>query len=127
MPEYLFELNGQIKSVFQKMTEPHVFFENGIQWKRVWVNPQASFDTKIDPFSSREFVSKSGTKRGTVGDLLNTSKELSERRKSKLGKDPLAEKYLDNWSKKRKGRLHPEVARQKAKDFASSQGIDIEF
>ncbi len=113
MPIYLYKgPDGEVKEVFQSMNEEHVYGEDGIQWVRIFCIPQASFDVKIDPFSSTDFREKTGKKRGTVGDLWNTSKELSLKRESIAGQDFIKEKHLDNYEKKRK-RKHPE-RREKA-------------
>ena len=45
---------------------------------------------KIEPqepynMSQKEFVEKTGKKKGTMGDLYDRSQELSEKRKQKLG------------------------------------------
>ena len=37
-----------------------------------------------------------GTGKGTVGELWDRSRELSEKRKDKLGYDPVKKKYLDD-------------------------------
>jgi hypothetical protein len=51
-----------------------------------------------------------GNKKGTMGDLFDQSKELSEaRKKIHGGKDPVKQKYWKEWSKKRKGKKHPEM------------------
>ena len=91
------------------MDEPHVYIdEKGIEWKRKWTLPNAAIDAEIDPFNSNEFVRKTASKKGTMGDLWDQSKELSEKRKEKHGgKDPVKEKYLKEWSKERKGRTPP--------------------
>jgi hypothetical protein len=68
-------------------------------------------DTKMDAsMDSRKFAEMTGSKKGTMGDLFDQSKELSEaRKKVHGGKDPVKQKYWENWSKKRKGKKHPEM------------------
>ena len=125
MPFYLFESkDGRIKEVFQKMSEPHVLIEDGVEWKRVFTPPQASIDTKIDPFSSKDFANKTGNKKGKLGDILDRSKECSDKRADKLGApDIVKEKYFKNWSKKRGGkRLHPSVIAEN-----QNKTLEIEF
>tara|TARA_Y100000310_G_scaffold266966_1_gene278707 strand:- start:4291 stop:4641 length:351 start_codon:yes stop_codon:yes gene_type:complete len=97
------------KEIVQKMNEPHVYIdENGIEWKRMWTSPNAQIDTDIDPFNSKDFVSKTANKKGTMGDMWDRSKELSMKRAEKNGgKDPVKEKYLKEYSKERKGRQLP--------------------
>ncbi len=99
---------NEIKEIFQSINEEHSYQdENGVRWDRIFTIPHASFDTQIDPFSEKDFSSKMGSKKGTVGDLMDASKEASSRREQSQGKDPVKQKYFDNWSKKRKGRKHP--------------------
>jgi hypothetical protein len=44
--------------------------------------------------------------KGTYGDLLDYSAELSEKRASKDGEDPLKRKYFEEYKKKRGGKKH---------------------
>jgi len=90
------------------MTEPHVYSEGGITYERVFCVPNAAIDSNLNPFSATDFTDKTRDSRGTVGDLFDRSKEMSEKRKSKEGYDPLEKKYKANWSKKRKGRNFPD-------------------
>ena len=39
--------------------------------------------------------------------MFDRSAELSEKRRKIYGKDPVKEKYYKDWSKKRKGKVHP--------------------
>lgn len=109
MPIYTFRnpKTGKTKDIVQKMNEPHIYSEKGVSWERVWHSPTASIDTKIDPFSSKDFVEKTGKKRGTLGDLFDQSKEASEQRSKTLGKDTIKQESLREWGKKRGGRKHP--------------------
>jgi hypothetical protein len=94
--------------VLQSMKEPHIYVDDeGVEWNRVWSAPNASIDAKVDPFSSRHFVDAvNGKKGGTIGDMWDMSKEMSEKRKRVVGtgKDPLKEKYEHEYSSKRRGR-----------------------
>jgi hypothetical protein len=85
--------------VVQGMNDEHVYAQNGVQWDRVWTIPHTSIDTKIDPFSSRDFLNKTN-KKGTIGDLQDRAQELSHMRKDKLGKDPILEKEVAKYKKK---------------------------
>ena len=86
MPFYLYihpETGDQVE-VFQGMKEKHEFVDNeGTQWKRVFTVPQASMDTKIDPFSSHKFIEKTSNE-GTMGDLYDRSREWHEKRKDTI-------------------------------------------
>tara|TARA_Y100001934_G_C11832267_1_gene531138 strand:+ start:82 stop:441 length:360 start_codon:yes stop_codon:yes gene_type:complete len=112
MPIYTFinpETEEEIDLV-QSMKEPHVYVdENGLEWKRKWTLPNAAIDVDIDPFDKQAFKNKvdGGTGKGTVGELWDRSRELSEKRKQKLGYDPVKKEYLDKYSKERRGRKLP--------------------
>jgi hypothetical protein len=85
--------------VIQGMNDEHRYERDGVQWSRVWTIPNTSIDTKIDPFSSRDFLNKTN-KKGTIGDLQDRAQELSHMRKDKLGKDPILEKEVAKYKKK---------------------------
>lgn len=108
MPIYIFESpTGEVKEVVQRMNEEHSYSEEGVQWSRLFTSPQAAQNTKLDPFSKSDFTSKVRDKKGTMGDLFDQSKEMSMKRREKIGVDPVKQKYWENWSKKRKGRRPP--------------------
>lgn len=110
MPLYDFQNpeTGEIKEIFFSMEEEKVFIDDdGIEWTRLFSIPNASFDTEIDPYSATDFKKATENKKGSYGDMLDRSKELSEKRKSKDGKDPVQQKWFKNWSKKRSGQKHP--------------------
>jgi len=87
------------------MKDDHVYTdENGVAWDRVWVNPNTSIDTQIDPWSTKDFVDKTKNKGGTLGDLFDKSAELSRKRASENGGvDPIKRKSEKTYSKDRKG------------------------
>ena len=91
------------------MDEDHVYIdENGVTWSRKWTLPNAQIDADIDPFDKTAFLQKTSSEKGTLGDLWDRSREMSERRKQKNGgKDPVKEAYKKQWSKERKGRTPP--------------------
>ena len=67
----------------------------------------ASIDTNIDPNSRQDFLEKTRNKAGTLGEMMDRSAELSEKRKElNGGTDPVQTKYFENYSKKRKGLKH---------------------
>jgi hypothetical protein len=129
MPLYLYKnpKTKKIKEIVQRMTEPHVYFEDGLQWERVFLVPQASFDTKFDPLNPKEFVDKTKNKKGNVGNLWDEAREASLKREKIVGKDPLKEEYYKTYKKKRKGKEHQDIKQQKLKKELSKSGIDIEF
>ena len=103
-PEY-----GIIIELVQSMKEAHIYIdEEGVEWKRVWSTPNTSIDTQIDPFSSEEFVKKTAKEGMTAGDMMDLSKELSEKRENLSGKDKVRDNYFKSYSKKRKGMKHKE-------------------
>ena len=111
MPMYLFKnpKNGEIAEIFQKIDDEHSFKDSsGLKWERIFTVPFTSVDTRIDPNSSSEFVKKTANKNMNLGELWDTSKELSEKRQKSSGKDPVKEKYFKDYSKKRKGKKHPD-------------------
>jgi hypothetical protein len=129
VPLYLFENpnTGEIKEVLQSMTDIHEYSEDGISWKRVFLNPEVAFDSQIkDPFSKEEFLSKTANKKGKVGDWLDRSEELSRKRADKDGLDLVKEKYFEDYSKKRKGKQLLEVRKRKAKEKLDKMGVILE-
>ncbi len=119
MPLYVYEhpKSKHRIEVLQSMKEEHVYVDSeGVKWDRVFLNPNASIDTKIDPFNQREFTEKTGKKSGTIGDLWDESKKASDARKKILGHDPVQEKYFKNYSEKRKGLKHINDPSRKASD-----------
>lgn len=88
----------------------HYKGENGDEdfWERVYELPQlnTSGGAKIDPFDNKSFVNKTGNMKGTYGDLMDYSAELSEKRAAQAGgEDPLKRKHFDNY-KKQTGKKH---------------------
>ncbi len=109
MCTYLFQ-NPQtleIKEVAQAMAEPHIYSTNGVVWDRIFTAPGASADTRINPLDSKDFARKTGNKKGTMGNLFDASAELSAKREEIIGKDPVKEKFWQDWSEKRGGRKPP--------------------
>lgn len=104
MPLYLYQNpeTEEIIEVLQGMNDKHEYFDTeGLEWKRVFTVPTASIDTKIDPFSARDFVNKTGTKKGTVGDMMDLSADLSRAREEKTGsEDPVKRKVFQDYEKK---------------------------
>lgn len=94
--------------VDQLMTDEHVYFDSdGLKWDRVWTVPNMAVDTKINPFSEKQFLDKT-YKPGKYGDLLDRSKEWSQMRAEKNGGiDPIEKAANDKWSKERGGRKLP--------------------
>ena len=108
MPLYVFQHpeSGEVVEVVLGMNDDKFYMdEKGTEWNRVFLAPNANIDADIDPFSSKGFVDKTNTK-GSMGDILERSKEMSDKRKDKLGYDPVQQKYFKEYSKKRRGMKH---------------------
>jgi hypothetical protein len=128
MPIYLFEnpITGEIKEIVQSIHEKHVYSEGGVNFPRIFTVPQASFDTKIDANSPKDFVNKTSNKKGKLGDLFDQSAELSLRRGGNSGVDPIKEQYYKNYKKERKNKvLHPDVRKKKAVEKLNKLGVEV--
>ena len=90
------------KEVIQGMNEEHIHIdESGLEWKRVFIAPHASIDTKDDAWDHNGFVEKTGKMKGTIGDVLDYSSELSEKRAgANGGEDPVKRKAFNDYEKK---------------------------
>ena len=110
MPLYLFRnpKNNKVVQVFQEMNAEHTYSENGILFERVFTVPNTAIDSEINPDSATQFVEKTGKMKGTLGEIWDYSKELSEKRIREKGYDPIREKAEKNYSKKRKGLKYKE-------------------
>jgi len=109
MPVYLY-LNPKTKKVIevvQKMNDKHEYFDGPVKCHRVLIPSAISIDGRINPFSSQDFVDKTKKKNIKYGELLDMSKELSEKRAAKTGEDPVKRAALDKY-KKKIGKPHPE-------------------
>lgn len=111
MPIYLFSnpKTNKIKHIFQEMNAEHTYSEDGVVFERVYTVPNATIDSQIDPFSSQKFIEKTGTMKGTLGEIWDYSKELSDKRaKSTNGQDDVRIKAENKYSKKRRGMKYKE-------------------
>ena len=136
MPLYLYENKetGEVVEVLQGMKELHEY--NGIDdrqkglWRRVYVNPTLSSDTKVDAFDKKSFVNSTVGKNDSYGDLFERSAEASAKRAERYGKDPVKEKHYAEYNKMTNGKLHPEQQKEKFKkavEKADKAGIKIEL
>ena len=128
MPIYIYKHPEEEKYIeeLQGMNDKHVFFDSdGLEWKRVFTIPNASIDSKIDPHSQKEFIQKTENKKGTYGDMMDFSKELSHIRAEKNGGlDPVKEKHFKNYSNKRRGAKHLDEVKSKGYE---SKNIKIDY
>ena len=109
MPIYVYKHpdEEEYREVLQGMNDEHTHEEDGVKWERVFLSPNASVDSQIDPFSNQQFVDATAHKKGTYGDLLDYSKEQGERRAAQNGGvDPVQEKYFKEYSAQRNGAKH---------------------
>src|SRR4051812_15738018 len=71
-----------------------------VQWKRVFTKPRMSVDTKVDPYSAKDFI-KATNKNAIVGDLWDRAKEMSLKRADKEGgTDPIKAKFFRDYSRR---------------------------
>jgi len=105
--EYQHPETEELIQVSQRMEDDHMYSdEKGTEWIRIFYAPNAAQNTRIDDFSSTDFVNKTRDKGMTMGQLWYESSEASKKREKKLGKDPVKEKHFKNYSKKRSGMKH---------------------
>lgn len=110
MPVYLYQNpnDGEIKEIIQSVHDVHEYYENDIKWNRIFTAPEVNTQEKLNINSSaKDFSRVTSNKKGSVGDMWDQSQELSEKRKKVYGKDPVKQKYFEDWSKKRNGKIHP--------------------
>jgi len=111
MPTYIFQhpVSKKTIEIIQSIKEEHIYIDqDGVAWERVFTVPQLNTQDKLnEASSSKDFARVTSSQRGNFGDLMDRSKELSERRKKIYGKDPVKEKHFKDWSKKRRGKIHP--------------------
>ena len=121
MPIYIF-INpdtGEHKEVVQRMMEEHVHIdENGLKWDRVFTPANFTVDGVLNPMSQKDFMSQSYDKNYTVGELQDKSREASQSRSDKYGYDPIRKKWFEDYSKKRKGKLHPNDPSKGSQDLS---------
>lgn len=125
MPEYIYKHPDTDDHVilFQGIHDKHEYLDTeGVKWQRVFTAPQLNCVGTIDPFDKNDFVNRTATTKGTYGDLVDRSAELSEQRKAKLGYDPVQNKYFDNYSKARRGVKHAKDTRHD-----DSKGYNVDF
>ena len=80
----------------------------------------------IDPHSQKAFRDKTGSmKGGTLGQLWDLSRELSEKRAAKEGVDSVKEAYYTEYSKQKKGRTH--IAKKKEVHDAAIKDLNTKL
>jgi|TARA_R100000084_G_scaffold109117_1_gene74086 hypothetical protein len=127
MPIYVYKHPEQeeYREVFQGMNDEHVYSEGGVEWQRIFLSPNASVSTSIDPFNRQQYIDATYQKKGTVGDMMDLSAELSAKRAEKTGgKDPIKEKFYDNYAKERGGAEHPQRMREQGYE---SKNVKVDY
>jgi len=125
MPLYLFanKDNTEVQEVFFHMNDEKIFIgPDGETWRRVYTVPQMSIDTHLDPRNKNEFIRRT-EKYKTIGETIDKSRELSEKREAKDGVDSVKQKHFDDYAAARKGKRHPA---EKAKKFENDR-VSIDF
>ncbi len=123
---------GEVKEFYIPINEPdkHAFArqvdEAGVIWKRVFEVPNLATNTKIDPFSQKDFVQKTNDKKGNMGNVFDLSAEMSAKRAEITGgKDPVKQKFYEDWAKKRPGQVHPEKKKEDTNEKLKPFGIQV--
>lgn len=127
MPIYLYKHpeEEEYREVFQRMNDEHIYSEDGVEWQRVFLSPNASIDNSIDPFNNQQYIDATSNKKGTIGDMMDLSSELSAKRAEIAGgKDPVKEKFYDNYAKERGGAEHPNRIKEKGYE---SKNVKIDY
>jgi hypothetical protein len=129
MPVYLFanpEDENEVREVVMSINDKHEYFVGGIKWNRVWTKPLMSIDAKLNPDDPQSFVKYTNTRKGTYGEILDLSKEMSETRKAKnAGYDPVEQKMFKEYKTLRNGREHPNEKKQKLKESLKSTPFEL--
>lgn len=111
MPIYVFShpKTREVKEVFMPINGDHTFIENGVEWNREYDFNVSVKSSPISPWKKNDFLQKTNDMRGNIGDIMDISQELSEKRAEQNGGvDPVKKKYFQEYSKLRKGRKHHE-------------------
>jgi len=128
MPIYLFEnkITGEVKEFLVPLREIGNFFP-GKEWQRIYTVPNISVDSSIDAYNAKDFVNKTRNKKETIGDLLDRSRELSEKRGGQSS-DPVLKNYFSSYEKEKGVKHANQIAlekKQKIKELAKKRKISI--
>jgi len=104
--EYQHPDTGETIEVVQKMNDFHIYIDyQGTEWQRVWASPNAGIDCKLDG-SMESFMKYTENKKGTMGDIWDASRESSELREKKEGRDKVKKRHFKKYSEQRRGMKH---------------------
>jgi hypothetical protein len=113
MPQYIYQhpKTKKVIELTQSIHDKHEYIDKDrVKWNRIYTAPKLNTDGTLKSTSTQQdFLEYTKNKKGTMGDLWDMSGELSEKR-SRLygGVDPVKTEYQKKWSKKRKGKKHPD-------------------
>jgi hypothetical protein len=126
MPIFIYKNpeTGEVKEIIQSVNDNHSYSENGVKFERQFTIPNMSTDTRIDPWDSSSFI-KATNKPGTIGEIMDRSAELSEKRAGG-SLDPIKEQYYESYAERRGGKEHPDKVIKKAQDKLSQMGVNVE-
>jgi len=125
MPIYTYQhpKTGKTIDIHQSMSDEHKYIdEKGIEWNRVFYPVSFAFDTKIDPHDPKAFVKKTD-KGGTIGDIMDLSKEMSEKRGGDKN-DEVKMKHKAEKDKKLNDRRLENLREERKKQFKEFQKLD---
>lgn len=133
MPQYVFAKvsNPEVtQDLFYAMKDVPsvgtVITIEGAQWRRCFTKPRMGVDTQCDPHSARDFV-KATNKKDSVGSMWDRSKEMSLKRAEKDGVDNVKETFYRDYTRRRKGRVHPEQKREQGVKSLAKKGIRLDY
>ena len=113
MPTYIYQHpdSGEVIEINQRISDRHEYTDDsGVSWNRVFTVPHTRVPnmTRVEANSEEDFIRRTRESGGTMGDLFDLSKELSNKRKAQSndGKDHVEQKFFKDYSKKRKGMKH---------------------
>jgi hypothetical protein len=99
---------NEIREIVQPMNAEHRYFDDdGLEWAREFVSPQAKIDTRIDPMNKHDFCDKTRKKNYNLGETMDISAELSKKREKMEGVDKVRESAMQRYERKT-GKSHPE-------------------
>ena len=85
-------------------------------YEHTFIGKQDLTDKEVDSLVTKYsgIINKTGKMTGTMGDVQDFSREMSEKRASMNGGvDPVKQQYYKNYSKERKGAKHPQELKER--------------
>jgi hypothetical protein len=124
---YIDDRDDKVYDIVQGMNDVHeATAPDGYKLSRLWMKPLMSVDAKLNPNDPQSFVKYTNSRKGSYGELLDLSKELTQQRKDKnAGYDQVEQDMFTNYSKTRAGREHPDQKKQKLKEQLKSTPFEL--